>query len=141
MFEKILLAVGGSEDANQTVPVVTGLAKLMDADVLVVHMRERIVTSVATLEAETIPESFKFGEEIVRQLVKAGVKARSDIDSARPEHLAAFILAKAAEFNADLIVVGSHHAHGLRDRMFGDIGKALVHGARCPLLLMPSSFD
>jgi len=141
MFEKILLAVGGSEDANQTVPVVTGLAKLMDADVLVVHMRERIVTSVATLEAETIPESFKFGEEIVRQLVKAGVKARSDIDSARPEHLAAFILAKADEFKADLIVVGSHHAHGLRDRMFGDIGKTLVHGARCPLLLMPSSLD
>jgi nucleotide-binding universal stress UspA family protein len=38
-------------------------------------------------------------------------------------------------------VVGSHHAHGLRDRMFGDIGKELAHGTRCPLLLMPSSLD
>jgi nucleotide-binding universal stress UspA family protein len=141
LFEKILVAVGGSEDASETVPIVTGLAKAMDADVLVVHMRERIVTSVTTLEAETIPESFHFGEEIVRQLVKAGVKARSDVDSARPEHLAAFILAKADEFNADLIVVGSHHAHGLRDRMFGDIGRELAHGTRCPLLLMPSSLD
>jgi nucleotide-binding universal stress UspA family protein len=139
MFTKILVAVGGSEDASETVPVVTGLAKAMDAEVLVVHMRERIVTSVVTLEAETIPESFQFGEEVARQLVKAGVKARSDVDSARPEHLAAFILAKADEFDADLIVVGSHHAHGLRDRMFGDIGKVLVHGARCPLLLMPST--
>ena len=139
MFKRILVAVGGSEDASETVPVVTGLAQAMDADVLVVHMRERIVTSVSTLEAETIPESFKFGEEIVRQLVEAGVKARSDVDSARPEHLAAFILAKADEFDADLIVVGSHHAHGLRARLFGDIGKVLVHGARCPLLLMPSS--
>jgi nucleotide-binding universal stress UspA family protein len=139
MFKRILLAVGGSEDASETVPVVTGLAKALDADVLVVHMRERIVTSVSTLEAETIPESFKFGEEIVRQLVEAGVKARSDVDSARPEHVAAFILAKADEFDADLIVVGSHHAHGLRARLFGDIGKVLVHGARCPLLLMPSS--
>ena len=138
MFKKILVAVGGSEDASETVPVIVGLAKALDADVLVVHMRERIVTSVATLEAETIHESFQFGEEIVRQLVKAGVKARSDIDSARPEHLASFILAKADEFDADLIVIGSHHAHGLRDRMFGDIGKTLVHGARCPVLLMPS---
>ncbi len=141
MFKKILVAVGGSEDAGETVPVVTGLARAFDADVLVVHLRERIVTSVATLEAETIPESFQFGEEIVRQLVKAGVNASSDIDSARPDHLATFILAKADEFSADLIVVGSHHAHGLRDRMFGDIGKTLSHGTRCPLLLMPSSLD
>jgi nucleotide-binding universal stress UspA family protein len=141
MFKSILVAVGGPEDATETVPVITGLAKAFDADVLVVHMRERIVTSVATLEKETIPESFQFGEKIVRQLVKAGVRARSDIDSARPEHLAAFILAKADEFSADLIVVGSHHAHGLRDRMFGDIGKALAHGTRCPLLLTPGSLD
>lgn len=141
MFKKILVAVGGSEDASETVPVVTGLAKAFDADVIVVHMRERIVTAVSTLEKETIPESFQFGEEIVRQLVKAGVKAASDIDSARPELVATFILAKADEYGADLIVVGSHHAHGLRDRMFGDIGKALVHGTRCPLLLMPSSLD
>jgi nucleotide-binding universal stress UspA family protein len=141
MFDKILVAVGGSEDATETVPVVIGLARAFDAEVVVVHMRERIVTSVATIEKETIPESFQFGEEIVVQLVKAGVKARSDIDSARPDHLAAFILAKADEFSADLIVVGSHHAHGLRDRMFGDIGKALAHGTRCPLLLMPSALD
>jgi nucleotide-binding universal stress UspA family protein len=141
MFKKILVAVGGSEDASETVPVVTGLAKAFEADVLVVHMRERIVTSVATLEKETIPESFQFGEEVVRQLVKAGVKAASDVDSARPEHLATYILAKADEFSAELIVVGSHHAHGLRDRMFGDIGKTLAHGTRCPLLLMPSSLD
>jgi nucleotide-binding universal stress UspA family protein len=138
MFKKILVAVGGLEDASQTVPVVTGLARAFDAEVLVVHMRERIVTSAATLEKETVPESFRFGEAVARRLVKAGVKARSDIDSHRPDQLAEFILDKAEEFDADLIVVGSHHAHGLRDRMLGDIGNALAHGSRCPLLLMPS---
>jgi len=141
MLQKILVAVGGTEDASQTVPVVAGLAKAFDADVLVVHMRERIVTSVATLEDESIPESFQFGEDVVRRLVKLGVKARSDVDSARPEHLAQFILAKAGEFAAELIVVGSHHAHGLRERMTGDIGKTLAHHSQCPLLLMPSDPD
>jgi nucleotide-binding universal stress UspA family protein len=138
MFRKILVAVGGSEDASQTVPVVTALANAFDADVLVVHMRERIVTAVATLERETIPESFQFGEKVAARLVEAGVKATSDIDSHRPEFLAKFILDKAEEFGADLIVVGSHHAHGLRERMFGDIGRELAHNSRCPLLLMPS---
>jgi nucleotide-binding universal stress UspA family protein len=139
MFRKILVAVGGPEDASETVPVVTGLAKAFDAEVLVVHMRERIVTSVATLEAETIPESFHLSEDVVRRLVKAGVKARSDVASRRPDRLAQFILDKADEFDADLIVIASHHSHGLRESMFGDIGKALAHGAQCPLLLMPSS--
>jgi nucleotide-binding universal stress UspA family protein len=138
MFRKILVAVGGSEDASQTVPVVVDLAKAFNSEVLVVHMRERIVTSVATLERESIPESFEFGEKVAERLVEAGINASSDIDSHRPEFLAKFILDKALEFNADLIVIGSHHAHGLRERMFGDIGRELVHGSRCPLLLMPS---
>jgi nucleotide-binding universal stress UspA family protein len=138
MFSKILLAVGGPEDATETVPVVTGLSKAFDSEVLVVHMRERVVTSTATIEQETIPESFRFGADIARRLVGAGVKASSDIDSHRPDLLAEFILEKAEEFGAELIVVGSHHAHGLHDRVFGDLGKTLAHGAKCPLLLMPS---
>ncbi|SRR5712692_944663 len=141
MFRKILLAVDGSEDASQTVPVVTELAKAFDAQVLVIHMRERIVTSAATIEKETIPESFRFGEDVARRLVQAGVSARSDIDSHRPDRLAQFILDKAEEFKSDLIVIGSHHSHGMRDRMFGDIGKTLAHGSQCPLLLMPSGPD
>lgn len=141
MFRKILVAVGGSEDASQTVPVVAALANAFDSEVLVVHMRERIVTSAATLEQESIPESFQFGEKVAARLVEAGVDASSDIDSHRPEFLGKFILDKAEDFGADLIVVGSHHAHGLRERMFGDIGKELVHGSKCPLLLMPSGLE
>jgi nucleotide-binding universal stress UspA family protein len=138
MFQKILVAVGSSEDASETVPVVAGLAKAFESEVLVVHMRERIVTSVATLEQETIPESFRFGEKVAERLVEAGVRAKSDIDSHRPEFLAKFILDKADEFGAELIIVGSHHSHGLRERVFGDIGKELSHGSKCPVLLMPS---
>ena len=138
MFSKILVAVGGSDDARETVPVVIGLAKAFDSTVLVVHMRARVVTSVATIEKESIPESFRFGEEVARTLVSAGVRASSDIESHRPEQLAEFILEKADEFAAELIVVGSHHPHGLSDRMFGDLGKKLVHGTKCPVLLMPS---
>jgi nucleotide-binding universal stress UspA family protein len=138
MFRKILVAVGGSEDASETVPVVAGLAKAFDSDVLVVHMRERIVTSASTLEQESIPESLRFGEKVAQRLVEAGVKATSDIDSHRPDFLAKFILDKADEFGAELIVIGSHHAHGLRERMFGDIGRELAHASKCSLLLMPS---
>src|SRR2546427_205983 len=53
MFSKILVAVGGPDDAEETLSVVSGLAKAFNSEVLVVHMRERVVTSAATIEKET----------------------------------------------------------------------------------------
>ncbi len=141
MFSKIVVAVGSADDATEVLPVVTGLARAFDSEVLVVHMRERIVTSAAVLEKESIPESFRFGEEVAQKLVAAGIQASSDIDSHRPEQLAQFILEKADDFGAELIVVGSHHAHGLQERITGDLGRKLVHGAACPVLLMPSGHE
>jgi len=138
MFSKILVAVGGPEDAEEVVPVVAGLAKAFGSQVLVVHMRERVVTAAATVEKETIPEAFRFGEQIADQLVAAGITASADIRGHRPDRLADFILDEAKKFDAELIVIGGHHAHGMHDRIFGDIGKALAHGSKCPLLLMPS---
>lgn len=138
MFSKIVVAVGSASDAAEVLPVVIGLARAFDSQVLVVHMRERIVTSVATLEKESIPESFRFGEDVGRKLVAAGVKATSDIDSHRPDRLAEFILDKAEEFGAELLVIGSHHTHGLKERISGDLGRKLVHGSTCPVLMMPS---
>lgn len=138
MFKKIMVAVGGSEDASQTVPIVTSLANTFDSDVLVVHLRLRTVRAIGTEEAESIHDSFRFGEDVVERLQAEGVKATSDVDSARPENLGQFLLEKAANFGADLIVIGGHHSHGLRDKVFGDMGKTLAHGAQCPLLMMPS---
>jgi nucleotide-binding universal stress UspA family protein len=138
MFRKILVAVGGPEDASQTVPVVAYLAKALGAEVQVIHLRLRVVKVLAVEEKESVHESFEFGQDVVKRLVDAGVDAAVDIDSSRPENIGQFILGKADKFEADLIVVGGHHAHGLRDRVFGDMGKVLAHGAKCPLLMMPS---
>jgi nucleotide-binding universal stress UspA family protein len=138
MFSKILVAVGGSEDATETVPVVTGLAKAFDSKVLIVHMRERVVTAAATIEKETIPEAFRFGEHIATKLAEAGIDATADVRGHRPNQLAKFILDEAKKFAADLIIIGPHHVHGMQERMFGDIGRTLAHQAKCPVLLMPS---
>jgi nucleotide-binding universal stress UspA family protein len=141
MFSKILVAVGGPEDADQTVPVVTGLAKAFGSKVLVVHMRERVVTASATLEKETIPEAFRFGEQIASRLEQAGIDASADIRGHRPDQLAKFILDEATKFRAELIIIGRHHAHNMHERMFGDIGKTLVHAGKCPVLLMPGGHE
>jgi nucleotide-binding universal stress UspA family protein len=138
MFKKILLAVDEHEDPDQLLQVIADLAKAFSSSVTVLHLRERRVLAQKVLEAESIPEAHGFGREIARRLTERGVKATAEVDSANPDTIGARILEKATEMEADLIVIGGHKPHSVRERLFGDIGKELVHGARCPLLLMPS---
>src|SRR5260370_42482040 len=118
MFSKILVAVGGPDDAQETLSVVSGLAKEFNSEVLVVHMRERVVTSAATIEKETIPEAFQFGVKIAGQLVQAGIKARADIRGHRPDRLAEIIPRQAKKVQGRLNILGSRTAHPVGARRF-----------------------
>ncbi|GAC1658378.1 MAG: hypothetical protein NVS9B1_18170 [Candidatus Dormibacteraceae bacterium] len=138
MFKRILLAITESEDASRTIETVAALAKAFSADVTVYHARERVVTATEVREEESIPESLDYGARVVDRLVAAGVRATAVVEGIRPELLADHVLAQAEALQADLIVIGAHQAHNLRESVFGDIGKALAHHAHCPLLMMPS---
>lgn len=139
MFARILVAVAEAEDVEQTMATVTALANLFGSEVLVFHARERVVGPDDVEEQETIPQSQEYGERMAKRLEDAGIKADVVVESVRPNRLAEHILAHANTVQADLIVIGGHHPHNLRETVFGDIGKALVHGARCPVMLMPST--
>lgn len=138
MFERILLAVDEGDGADEAVEAVVALGVAFSAEVTVFHVRERTVTPAATLEKESIPQSFAFGEATAGRLVDAGVNASAVVESHEPRHVARSILAKADEIRAELIVIGSHR-HSLRNHLFGDIAASLVHRARCPVLLMPTA--
>jgi nucleotide-binding universal stress UspA family protein len=40
-------------------------------------------------------------------------------------------------WNADVLVIGSHHRHGFERLMLGSTAMSVVRGARCPVLLVP----
>ena len=138
MFKNILVAIDEHEDPDQLLEVISDLGKAFSSRVTVLHLRERRVLAQKVLEAESIPEAYAFGGDIARRLTEQGVNAIAEVDSANPDTIGARILEKAAEMNADLIVIGGHKPHSVRERLLGDIGKELAHGAQCPVLLMPS---
>jgi nucleotide-binding universal stress UspA family protein len=138
VFERILLAVDEHEDPEPLLELVAGLGKAFSSHVVVFHVRERRVLSNKTIEAESIPEAHAFGRQIAERLVQRGVDAAAEVENARPDMIGARVLQKAAEMQADLIVIGGHHPHSTRERLLGDIGKVLAHRAHCPVLLMPS---
>jgi len=138
VFERILMAVDEHEDPTRLLELVAGLGKAFSSHVVVFHVRERWVFSNKTVETESIPEAHAFGHQIAERLIERGVEAGAEVENSRPDVIGARILAKAAEMQADLIVIGGHHSHSTRERLLGDIGKVLAHGAHCPVLLMPS---
>lgn len=138
MFERILLAVDEGGQADEAIRAVAALAGAFSSEVLVFHLRERTVTPGATIEKETIPESFAFGEAVAARLAADGVSVSAEIDGTEPGELAGRIVAKAGEIDARLIVLGGHHPHTLRERLFGDVARTVTHDAPCPVLLMPN---
>jgi nucleotide-binding universal stress UspA family protein len=139
VFARILLAVDETHDVDETISVVAGLAKAFGAEVSVYHARERVVGASGTTEQESIHESFEFGQGIAQRLSEQGVRATALVESARPDRLADHLLAQATATGAELIVIGGHHAHNLRERVLGDIGRELAHRSLCPVLMMPSA--
>lgn len=139
MLKHIFLAVDQHEDNETTLALVGALAKAFGSEVSVYHARERVIGASSTAEQESIHESFQFGEAIAGRLTAEGVKATALVDSTRPDRLADHVLAQAQATDAELIVIGGHHAHNVRERLLGDIGKELAHRSLCPVLLMPSA--
>jgi nucleotide-binding universal stress UspA family protein len=139
VFERILLAITDTEDAEQAMTAVAALAKAFSAEVTVYHARERIVAAGGVEEQESIPEAYAYAERVANRLLDGGVPATPVFESVKPAELPARVLAQADATRADLIVLGGHHTHELHQRIFGDIGKTLSHHAHCPVLLMPSA--
>lgn len=78
-------------------------------------------------------------EESQRTLQAARLEAAVDADLvAEPDSSPARALQRVAyERSADLIVLGSAHHGPLGRILLGDVGRALVHGAPCPVAMAP----
>ena len=48
------------------------------------------------------------------------------------------ILREATRLGADLIVLGSHGHGALRRALLGSVSEGVLHGARCPVVIVPS---
>jgi nucleotide-binding universal stress UspA family protein len=138
MFAHILVAISEAEDTPETMTTVAAMAKAFSSKVTLFHARERLVGPYELEEQETIPQSRDYGEKMAAHLAAEGIPTGVVVEDARPDRLADHILAHADAEAVDLIIIGAHHPHNMRESLFGDIGKTLAHRAHCPVLLMPS---
>jgi nucleotide-binding universal stress UspA family protein len=134
MFEKILVAVDGSEASKKAVELAATLAATIKAEVLVFHVREVEVGRFSgTLELPA--DARDLVNEHVDALVAKGVLAKGEIKGAPFGRAAALIVEEAKEAGADLIVMGSRGLSDWAATMVGSVTHKVIALATVPVLI------
>jgi len=136
MFDKIILAVDGSEACERAVPLAAELARAGGGEVVVVHVAETFVSWSVAVDAETPSEATDLADGLVRTLKDLGVSARSEIRTAVHGFAAKTILEVADEEAADLIVVGCRGRGDLSGLLVGSVTRKILHLAHIPVLVV-----
>jgi nucleotide-binding universal stress UspA family protein len=141
MFQKILVAVDGSPDADRAVRAGSEIAKteggrlvLGHVSCLPDHYRSHLADE---LEEAIRADGEKILEHAVRVAEDVGVEGESRL--LEKDHAAEAILELAQEIGADLIVVGVRGRTPDSVRALGSVSEAVTREARASVLLVRRS--
>ena len=146
-INRILIAVEDSPYSDQAIRYGVMLAKKMGSQIAMVHADEIPVSTPYIADpmlSETplmIPEMMEIQEEASKNLFKRIYEEYGErieitkfirIGRAQDE-----ILAVADEYNADLIILGTHGRTGLDHFISGSVSESVARKAKCPVLIIP----
>jgi nucleotide-binding universal stress UspA family protein len=136
MFERILLAVDGSEHSSKAVPVAGDLSRRYGGEVVVLHVREHEVTWGADIDVETADEAHQLVDGVVRELKDAGANVRGEVVRAPLGQTARAILDLAQQERVGLIVMGTRGLSDWGRLLMGSVAHKIVHLAEVPVLVV-----
>jgi len=137
MFESILIAMDGSEHDRLSLAATKELAKLAEATVRVVHVRENdFIGRAGVVPREGHEEASKLVDQAVTELVGAGVKASGIVRGALSSLVAPEILEEAEDCGAQVIVMGSRGVSDLKGLLVGSTTHKVLHLGRLPVLVI-----
>ena len=135
MFERIAVAVDGSECSKRAVELAAGLAAADAAEVVVIHLAEVVSAWTVALQAETPDEASDLADDAVRTLKDRGVSARADVRTCPRGVVAASIVEAARDADAGLIVMGSRGLGDFTGLLLGSVAHKVLHLAEVPVLI------
>jgi len=136
MFEKILVAVDGSDHANKATPVVIDIARTRKAEVVVMHAIEHEHPRGPVARAESPEDAKRVTETVVRELKKAGIPVRGEVVTTTPGKVAHAIVDTARDENAGLIVMGSRGLSDIEGLLLGSVTHKVLQHADRPVLVI-----
>ncbi|HEY7538214.1 MAG TPA: universal stress protein [Gaiellaceae bacterium] len=137
-FERILVAIDGSDASNRAFDTALELAGLAGGRLTALAIEGPLPAYAATIgEVEEVKrEKDRFFASLaagVRERAEgSGVEIEVDV---RPGHPAELISGYAAAGGYDLVVLG-HRGHFLRDHLLGSTADRVVEHAPCPVMVV-----
>lgn len=135
MFKKILVPLDGSQVAESILPQVENLAKIHDAEIVLIRVAfSHALTNekLADRELQAVTDAKVYLTGVEGRFQSAGIK----VSSLTPcGHAAEKIVEHARISNCDLIVMSTHGRSGLGQFVLGSVAIKVLHVATVPVLL------
>lgn len=127
-FGRLMVALDGSDDAEQVLPYARALAKNFNSEILFLSVPDEI-------QSEDRLEHIKgYLEEVARSFTSSGLKARTVVTGSDPAHA----IVKLAESNSvDLIMLTTRGRIRRERLMFGSVADTILRHSRHPIFLVP----
>jgi nucleotide-binding universal stress UspA family protein len=146
MYERILIAVDGSETSQRALAEALALAKVHRSQLRIVHavdiaslyLAEAQYAGTERLEAALVEAGKRILAEAAATAGKAGLPADTrlvEIETLQGR-VADVIVQEARAWQAALIVVGTHGRRGLSHLFLGSVAEGVVRIAPVPVLLI-----
>jgi nucleotide-binding universal stress UspA family protein len=150
MYERIVVALDGSELAERILPHVEALAEKFGSSVTLVRAIMPLAQIAALVEPasggvaldptlidETVEseehEAAAYLEHVANALRQRGLTVQTEHPEGPPEQA---LLECATRLNADLIALTTHGRGGLERLFFGSVADSVLRKAPCPVLLV-----
>ena len=141
-YQRILVPVDGSEPSTKALVAALQLARDGGGRVRLLHCVDELSYALMAREASgNISALLRTeGERILAQAAdiatSAGVQAETRLVERTAQRLGESVAGEAAEWNADLVVVGTHGRRGLERMLLGSGADQIVRLAPTPVLVV-----
>ena len=138
---KILLAIDDSKFSEAAAKSLAGQFQPQDTEVRVLHVVEPIVISESPQMSpgyypeleDRLPHAREVVDRVAKTLSSAGFSVTTSVGTGDARSV---ILQDAAEWHADLIILGSHGRKGLGRFLLGSVSEAVARHARCSVQIV-----
>jgi len=137
-FDRILVAIDGSEGGQHALAKAIDLAQVTGASLIALAVEGPLPAYAATIGEvdEVRREKDSFFRAVAASAKDQAEAAGVDLEvELRPGHAAELITRYARDMHADLVIVG-HKGHFLNDYLLGSTADRVAHHAHCPVMIV-----
>lgn len=135
MFNRILVAIDGSDHTRQVIPTAVAVARRFRSDVFVLHVCEHDRGRAAVYSTETPAEVTRLVADAVKSIRAEGITAKGDVHDVAAGHIAKDIVETAAATEANLIVMGSRGLSDVQGLLMGSVTHQVLQQAQTAVLI------